>query len=753
MDERGQIQELFEACVDLSTSERERYLLEHCPSDALRARVHRMLNLHDDTDGEFGIPASDKFRELLNAPGESIGDFEIIREAGRGGMSLVYLARDTVLDREVALKVLGADRSLSETSKQRFLHEARAAAGLNHPNIIKIFRYGETDRHGFIAMEYIPNGTFDRWLAERDKETNEGRREIVRAIESIAEALESAHRAGVIHRDVKPTNILMDGQGRPYLADFGIARVTESIDARETLAGAGTAAYMSPEQIAAVREEIDHRSDIFSLGVVLYEALVGQLPFKGRNGEEIKDSIRKTDPAKPRSIIRSLPRDLEVICGKAMEKNPNDRYPSAGHMAADLRAWADGKPILARPRGLASRSGAALKSRRKFIINISAGGAAAYLGANVYKLAYNNTSEIKPRVNISKFPSQTQFYAKNINDTTMHPSRSKYKISPSNGILTLDAGHYRIIGEFGTKKYEYERYLVPGTNCELTPPNNDYASDPTSLAQIASGNQADIRDDSPPWHVEFFQLIREVEPFTIDRYEVKCADYSAFLLQRPEIDSPPHWGGRTPPPGWEDLPATGVSYEEAQSYSEWIGMRLPTAPEWELAARGLSGWFVPWTPPDEPDYKRSEAALYLASLVRPEPNQNTITSGGKPMASISLWNHPVDNDAHRALVERSLRSVYDDRRIDRTRHLQTILNDNEPTNPTRGIVNMFGNAMEFTESLVLPGTPDRRRIFGNHANMTEQAVSLPMYSSQSIRPDNPNSRKMGTGFRCARSHH
>lgn len=708
MDERTQIQELFEACVDLSTSERERYLLEYCPSDAIRARVHQMLRTHDDTDGAFGLSACDKFRELLNAPGETIGDFEIIREAGRGGMSLVYLARDTVLDREVALKVLGADRSLSETSKQRFLHEARAAASLNHPNIIKVFRYGETDRHGFIAMEYIPDGTYDRWLANRDKETNDGRREIVRVIESIAEALESAHRAGVIHRDVKPTNILMDAQGRPYLADFGIARVTESIDPRETLAGAGTAAYMSPEQIAAVRDEIDHRSDIFSLGVVLYESLVGQLPFKGCTGEEIKDSICKTDPAKPRSIIRSLPRDLEVICRKAMEKNPNDRYPSSGHMAADLRAWAEGRPILARSPSALARTIKSIRKYRYASIIAIATACGGLTGASILLKLTDN----RPRIETSKLSPNSIVSYSEIHPITRSISprtelgRGKQKTLklPSNGFFRISVQQ-----ESGTI-WEVTKWLDPNESFAL-PPSPDELITEDGMAYIESK----VSDSG--------YVI--VPAFWIDKFEVSNGEYKEFLdrSQYPPPE-PSYWSHKDViiwrelnSDLWDSMPVVDISYSEAQMYAQWRGKRLPTLAEWDHAARGNPPTKYAWGNEYSHSSDNDHAASHIINW----------HSGPEDHPDVDLVQYPS------SAVD--VKSMY----------LELVWGrDQEHDDWTRNtnIANMMGNVAEWTESI------QDKNLFlirNNFALTRSRPFSdLSFHYAQSRRA-------IGIGFRCART--
>jgi|GEM_PF-1224119 len=750
MDEQALLQKLFEEAVELGISERERFLLEHCASDEMREHVMRMLRIHDETDGDFERPITERFRDLLDAPGEKIGDFEIIRETGRGGMSVVYLARDTVLDREVALKVLGADRSLSETVKQRFLNEARAAAGLNHPNIVKIFRYGQTDRHGFIAMDYISNGTFDQWLLLHDRNSAEGRREIVLAIESIAEALEHAHRAGVIHRDVKPTNILMDRQGRPYLADFGIARMLDTGNAHETLAGAGTAAYMSPEQIAAVRDEIDHRSDVFSLGVVLYEALVGQLPFKGRSGEEIKESIRKTDPVKPRSIVRSLPRDLEVICGKAMEKKPEDRYPTVGHMAADLRAWMDGKPILARPPSLIQRSVKKLPSRRSVLISIGAAAVGIPLGMYLMPRQRNTRSVIDAAL----LPDHLTICIRLIDPVTQLPGEVFVLGSSIDRTFTVEHGHYRIlVVNEAELVIEIERMIIPVTlrsdhdlesnqvarsiidSGSLQLEAIEFSLEKNSMVLIPGGSELDFDEEKNINTGGYFERVRKVEPFYLDKYEVSCSEYEKFLVKHDEIPFPPHWGARECPDGWENKPVTGVTYFEARAFAESQGKRLPSAPEWELAAKGSEAWKLLWwgRKGNEPSPNEEDTLAYIQDHIR-EPVILRDYINDK-IAKPSAWSMPEPTEYQQNIFASETRDVHDAEKIDIT---------------PLGIYNMMGNVAELTESTA-PFTPlnydyQQKSIESNHWSMPERPALLIQMGMQSV-----NERRIGVGFRCART--
>jgi serine/threonine protein kinase len=282
-----------------------------------------------------------------------LGDYEIVEEIGRGGFGVVFRARQVSLDRSVAVKVL--HRHLIHTQEQisRFEREARAAARLDHPALVPVYAWGPADEDFFIVQRLIGKG---RTLADELTDLRQGGqppkghfRRVAEICARIAEGLQHAHERGIVHRDVKPSNILLDADGSPCLSDFGLAKVEDGLELSRTGDFAGSPFYMSPEQADSRRGPIDQHSDTYSLGVTLYEMLSLTQPFKGTTSHEIVRRILSEEPQRPSRIESRVPEDLETICLKAMEKNPAQRYATAGDMAGDLHAFLDGEPISAVP--------------------------------------------------------------------------------------------------------------------------------------------------------------------------------------------------------------------------------------------------------------------------------------------------------------------------------------------------------------------------------------------------------------------
>jgi serine/threonine protein kinase len=348
--------------------------------------------------------------EAKSQPGEDptgrrLGDFEVVREIGRGGMGIVYEARQVSLNRPVALKVLSGGLGLTPKAVQRFRREAEAAAKLHHTNIVPVYATGEENGTHFYAMELIDGPSLEKVIrqlreASRGRQPPEDRtgsgchppgadapgslldatgpyvegagtttaaspglsssslssdgsyfNTVARLVAEVADALEYAHRQGVIHRDIKPSNLLLSPAGRLGLNDFGLARVLEQPGMTLTGEFVGTPAYMSPEQITAGRVLLDHRTDIYSLGATLYELLTLQPPFSGERRDQVLAQILQKEPRAPRRINRKVPVDLETICLKALDKDPDRRYQTAGAMAEDLRRYVHRFAILARRAG------------------------------------------------------------------------------------------------------------------------------------------------------------------------------------------------------------------------------------------------------------------------------------------------------------------------------------------------------------------------------------------------------------------
>jgi predicted Ser/Thr protein kinase len=279
-------------------------------------------------------------------PPQSLGDFEMIEELGRGGMGVVYRARQKSLGREVAVKLILQGAQASELDKARFRAEVAAAARLDHPNIVPIYEVNEVDGWHFFGMKLIEGET----LAQRMAQGPIPEKEAVRLMFSVARAIEYAHGRGVVHRDLKPANILIDRAGTPHVTDFGLAKHITSDSSSLTQSGTilGTPAYMAPEQAAGNRGRVGPAADVYSLGAILYSLVAGRAPFQGTSPVDTVLMVLEQDPLPPRLLNQHLSRDLEMIILKCLQKPIELRYVSAGAFADDLQAYLTGESIAAR---------------------------------------------------------------------------------------------------------------------------------------------------------------------------------------------------------------------------------------------------------------------------------------------------------------------------------------------------------------------------------------------------------------------
>ena len=280
--------------------------------------------------------------------GTVVGDYELIEKVGEGGMGVVYKARQRRLGRIVALKTIRGGQIAGAEDVQRFHIEAAAAANLQHPGIVAIHEVGEHKGVHFFSMEFVEG----RSLAERLREGAVPAKQAAALVAAVAEAVHFAHGRGVLHRDLKPSNILLDPNDRPRVVDFGLAKRVES-DSELTRTGQilGTPSYMPPEQAVGNPDMVDARGDVYSLGGVLYELLTGRPPFRGASAWETVRQVLETEPAPPRVLDATVPKDMETICLKSLDKKPERRYATAEALADDLRRFTRGEPIHARPIG------------------------------------------------------------------------------------------------------------------------------------------------------------------------------------------------------------------------------------------------------------------------------------------------------------------------------------------------------------------------------------------------------------------
>jgi hypothetical protein len=361
-----------------------------------------------------------------------LGDFRLVREVGRGGMGIVYEAEQISLGRRVALKVLPFAATMDAKQLQRFKNEARAAAGLKHEHIVSVYAVGCERGVHFYSMEFIDGQTLAQIVHDlhaappastvseaegkgdvtgpyqpaaptapvaalsTERSGPKGRafyRTAATLIAGAADALEHAHGLGIVHRDVKPANLLVDAAGKVYVGDFGLARTGP--DAGLTMTGdlIGTLRYMAPEQAMARHGLADHRVDVYGLGATLYELLTGQPAMAGDDKAEILKAIAFEEPVVPRKIDKGIPAELETIALKCLAKNPTERYATAGELADDLRRFAEDKPIMAKPSGFRERV-AKWGRRHKYLVR----SAVVVLAVTVVALAVSTVLVLREKV-------------------------------------------------------------------------------------------------------------------------------------------------------------------------------------------------------------------------------------------------------------------------------------------------------------------------------------------------------------------
>src|SRR5262245_34821871 len=354
----------FEAVERGHTPDRSQWVARY---PELAAELAEFFANHDEVDlwtaplREAALASSTGYRDLNRTqaetpgapavfPGGIVGDYKLLEEIARGGMGVVYKAWQISAQRTVALKMILAGHHASPADLQRFRDEAEAAAHLDHPNIVPLYEVGEDSGRPYYSMKLVEGGSLAQRAVQNPQVPTRGP---VKLVAKVARALHHAHQRGIIHRDLKPANILLDPGGEPHVTDFGLAKRLHPRQGpfdpplTQSGAGVGTLTYMAPEQASGQRD-VTTAVDVYSLGVILYELLTGQPPFRSEDPLETLHRVLEEEPAPPRTSHPHIERDLETICLKCLCKEPARRYASALALAEDLERFLAGEPILAR---------------------------------------------------------------------------------------------------------------------------------------------------------------------------------------------------------------------------------------------------------------------------------------------------------------------------------------------------------------------------------------------------------------------
>jgi len=636
------------------------------PDEILKRHPELLPELKNEIEGfllavtEFPLTERirrfDETEDIVGDSSESlkiIGDFKILRELGSGGMGTVYEADQLSLKRKVALKLLPAHLSFSDLAVAKFQREAEAGGRQSHPGIVTVYAVGEHQGRHYIAQELVGNGVTLADKIEKFRQDNKQPagyfRSVAELIMNVAEALQHAHETGVTHRDIKPSNILIADDGNPKVTDFGLAKIEKALALSRTGELAGTPHYMSPEQAASRKSCVDHRSDIYSLGVTLYEMLTLKLPFDGETSIEVLRKIIALDPVDPQKANRRVPKDLNTICLKAMDKSPEHRYPSMEDFAADLRRFLSGDVISARSVSVGRRLWR--RASRNPVVSISVSVAALSVVILATVLPWILVAEAKKRedqakrdrIEIQKKHKEAETARAKAEDLAKISNERYEKILQLSDVQRLTdlkkaetklwPAHPRKIKELekwiddaeklisrfdvpigrdpGSRLWEFAHLLsgeIPerGTNGKLE------LTDKTGVVLVLipggvfnmgavrpTNDAARLLPNSDPWAENNEKPVRSVtmSPFFLSKYELTQGQWFRFTGRNPSIGSPeesnPAWNRKKVPVSLLH-PVENVNWLDCRNVLFKLNLRLPSEAEWEYSCRAetTSVW---WT--------------------------------------------------------------------------------------------------------------------------------------------------------------
>ncbi len=568
---------LTQEAIDRARREGERWAERLVQSGTLRpeALASAVDELRKTDLMAVGRACEDRIpREVVEAStraDSAFGKYVLVERIGEGGFGEVWKAWDGHLERWVALKLLKQAR---DGERDRFLREARMGARLSHPGIVAVHEAGEEGGRAYLATELVDGETLGAEALAPEV--------AARIVRDAARAAAYAHRMGVLHRDLKPSNLLLARDGSVHLCDFGLARPAGE---HPTITAAGdllaTPAYAPPEQVEGRSEEIDARSDVYALGATLYHLLTGRPPFEDDSVATVVYKVVNDEPPLPSQARQGTPTELDAVCRRAMEHERDRRYPDAEALADDLDRFLGGHSVEARLPGPVTRAARRLRRRTiEWLIPLGLGGlviAIAFVAASPPR---EEATKEPPagrtaRVELKGLPVGATVLLRTVDAEDLsigHPEPF-----PLDGRLSVGA-HVIEVGAAGWVTVRLPVRVGRDTTLEFPLLREDQV--PAGMLLIPAGTALLGGETSAAEE-------RDVPAFLIDRREVTRGEFFRFLQDMGEAGAPPSAGE-------EALPATGVSWEQACRYASHVGKRLPTADEWEKAARGTDGRPYPW---------------------------------------------------------------------------------------------------------------------------------------------------------------